>query len=261
MNSIRLALAAETRKAATSRVLRWTTGLLLGWTTGLLLVSIVALVAGILAAMHLGNPQLTAKLGPIAALSGWPALLAIAAQITSAGALTALGIGLSWLIGREFAEGTIVGLFALPVPRWAIALAKLVVYVAWTVLTSVAVCVALLLLGILLAYGPLDAVSWQALLRQFLLAVLVGLVAMPVAWAATLGRGLLPGIATAIGLLVIAQVMAFTGTGAWFPLVTPALWAIDPHAVSAAQLLLVPSIPLVFGALTLHAWHRLELDR
>jgi hypothetical protein len=32
------------------------------WTTGLLLVSVTALVAGILAAMKLGDPQLTAKL-------------------------------------------------------------------------------------------------------------------------------------------------------------------------------------------------------
>jgi ABC-2 type transport system permease protein len=253
MNIMRPALATETRKAGTSRVLRWT--------TGLLLASVIALVAGILAAMTLGNPQLTAKLGPIAGLHGWPALLAIAAQITAAGVMPALGIGLSWIIGREFADGTVIGLFGLPVPRWAIALAKLVVYAVWTIVVSVAVCGALLLLGLVLGYGAPDPTSWVALSRQILLTVLVGLVATPVAWAATLGRGLLPGIATAIGLLVIAQVMAFTGSGAWFPIVTPALWAIDPTAVSAGQLLLVPTVPLVFGALTLLAWHRLQLDR
>jgi ABC-2 type transport system permease protein len=253
MNIMRPALATETRKAATSRVLRWT--------TGLLLASVIALVAGILSAMTLGNPQLTAKLGPIAVLHGWPALLAIGAQITAAGVMPALGIGLSWIIGREFADGTVIGLFGLPVPRWAIALAKLVVYTVWTIVVSVAVCGALLLLGLLLGYGVPEPASWVALSRQILLTVLVGLVATPVAWAATLGRGLLPGIATAIGLLVIAQVMAFTGTGAWFPVVTPALWAIDPTAVSAGQLLLVPTVPLVFGALTLFAWHRLQLDR
>lgn len=253
MNIITPALATETRKATSSQVLRWT--------TGLLLASVTALVAGILAAMTLGDPQLTAKLGPIADLDGWPALLATAAQITAAGAMPALGIGLSWIIGREFADGTIAGLFALPVPRWAIALAKLIVYLVWTIAVSITLCGALLLLGLLLGYGAPDPAEWQALARQIPLTILVGLVATPVAWAATLGRGLLPGIATAIGLLVIAQVMAFTGNGAWFPVVTPALWAINPDAVTTPQLLLVPTIPLIFGALTLLTWHRLQLDK
>lgn len=253
MNVLRSAIATELRKAATSRVLRWI--------TGLLLAGITALVAGILSASNLGDPQLTAKLGPLAELEGWPALLGIAAQITAAGVMPALGIGLSWLIGREFADGTITGLFALPTPRWAIGLAKLLVYLLWTLLVSILLLGMLLLLGLLLGYGAPDLPEWRAFARHAPLTILVGLTATPAAWAATLGRGLLPGIATTIGLLVIAQVMAFTGTGAWFPLVTPALWAIDSDAVTSAQLLLVPTIPLVFGALVLLSWHRLELDR
>ncbi|MBX3195328.1 MAG: ABC transporter permease [Schumannella sp.] len=253
MSTLRAALTTEARKAVTSRVLRWT--------TGLLLASIVALTSGILAAKELGDPQLTAKLGPIVALDGWPALLAIAAQITAAGVMPALGIGLSWIVGREFADGTITGLFALPVPRWAIALGKLVVYLVWTVVVAITLCAVLLALGLLLGLGGPGPSDWQALTRELSLTILVGLVAMPIAWAATLGRGLLPGIATAIGLLVISQVMAFTGSGAWFPVVTPALWAIDPDAVTLPQLALIPSVPLVFGALTLLAWHRLQLDR
>lgn len=248
-----IALAVETRKAVSSRVLRWT--------SGLLLVSVVALVGGILAAMAAGDPQLVAKLGPLAELEGWPALFGIAAQITAAGVLAALGIGLSWLVGREFADGSVTGLFALPVPRRTIALAKLLVYLAWTLALSAALCAVLLALGLLLGFGAPDPADWEALARQGALTVLVGVVATPVAWAATLGRGLLPGIATAIGILVIAQVMAFTGTGAWFPIVIPALWAISPNTVALAQLALVPAVPLVFGALTLLAWHRLQLDR
>ncbi len=247
------ALATEASKAASSRVLRWT--------TGLLLASVTALVTGILAAMTARDPQLTAKLGPIADLEGWPALLAVAAQITAAGVMPALGIGLSWLVGREFTEGTITGLFALPVPRWTVALAKLLVYLAWAIAVSILLCVVLLLLGLLLGFGRPDAIAWQALGRQSALTIFVGLTATPVAWAASLGRGVLPGIATAIGLLVVAQVMAFTGSGAWFPLVTPALWAIDPGGVTVGQLALVPSVPLLFGGLALLAWHRLQLDR
>lgn len=253
MSTLAPAIATEARKAITSRVLRWT--------TGLLIAAVLALVAGILAAKNLNDPQLTAKLGPLAELEGWPALLGVAAQITAAGVMPALGIGLSWIIGREFAEGTITGLFALPVPRWGIALAKLIVYAVWVLVVAIILTSALLLLGLVLGYGAPAFDEWGTLGRHVPLTVLVGLTAAPAAWAATLGRGLLPGIATTIGLLVIAQVMAFTGVGAWFPLVTPALWAIDPTAVSGVQLALVPSIPLVFGALTLSAWHRLQLDR
>jgi len=253
MSTLAPAIATEARKAVTSRVLRWT--------TGLLITAVLALVAGILAAKNLDEPQLTAKLGPFVELEGWPALLGVAAQITAAGVMPALGIGLSWIIGREFAEGTITGLFALPVPRQGIALAKLVIYAAWVLAVAILLTAALLILGLVLGYGAPDAHEWGALARHIPLTVLVALTAVPAAWAATLGRGLLPGIATTIGLLVIAQVMAFTDAGAWFPLVTPALWAIDPAAVSGAQLALVPSIPLAFGALTLAAWHRLQLDR
>lgn len=246
------AIATETRKAVASRVLRWT--------TGLLLAGVLALVAGILAAKNLGDPQLTAKLGPLAELEGWPALLGIAAQITAAGVMPALGIGLSWIVGREFAEGTITGLFTLPVPRPMLAFAKLTVFAAWVLAVSIGLTAALLLLGLALGYGAPDLDGWEALARHIPLTLLVGLTATPAAWAATVGRGILPGIATAIGLLVVAQVMAFTGVGASFPLVAPALWAIDPAAVSGAQLALVPSVPLVFGLLTLGAWHGLQLD-
>ncbi len=175
--------------------------------------------------------------------------------------MAALGIGLSWIVGREFAEGTVTGLFALPVRRWQIALAKLLVYLGWVFAVSVALSGTLLLLGLALGYGAPGPEAWRSLARHVPLTVLVGLTATPAAWAVTLGRGLLPGIATTIGLLVVAQVSAFIGAGAWFPLVIPALWAIGPESETIAQLALVPTVPLAFGALTLLAWHRLHLAR
>jgi ABC-2 type transport system permease protein len=55
--------------------------------------------------------------------------------------------------------------------------------------------------------------------------------------------------------------MAVAGVGAWFPVTAPALWALDPSAVSAGQLALVATVPLLFGGLTIGAWRRLQLDR
>ena len=88
------------------------------------------------------------------------------------------------------------------------------------------------------------------------------LLAMPAAWVATLGRSLLAGVGAAVGLLVVAQVGALTGAGPWIPFAAPALWAMTGEAeVSAAQLSLSVMTGLVFAALIVAAWSRLQLDR
>ena len=90
---------------------------------------------------------------------------------------------------------------------------------------------------------------------------LCALIAVPAAWVATIGRGLLPGIAATVGIIVVAQVSAIAEIGVWVPIVTPALWAIAPEAVPPAALLGVAGVPLAFGALCALAWSRLQLDR
>ena len=115
----------EFRKARSSRVL-WSTGVLLA-------VGVTVLAAAMVAAARSGDAEIVAKIGPQAATGDWSALLAVAIQITSAAGVLAFGVGISWLYGREFADGTIPGLFGLPVGRGAIAAAKLLVYLAWAV--------------------------------------------------------------------------------------------------------------------------------
>lgn len=247
------ALVVELRKTAASRVMR---------TTTVLVVAGIALLAGALTlAATNGNDQIIAKLGPYAAQGGWALLTGTVAQITAAGGLLGFGVALSWTIGREFSDGTITGLFALPVSRPVIALAKLLVHLLWITAVAVALTALTGTVGLALRLGALDGDVRGALARQFMLTVLTGLLATAAAWAATLGRGLLPGIATTIGLIVAAQIMVVAGAGAWFPVAAPALWSLDPATVSGPQLALVAAVPLGFGALTLHAWARLELDR
>ena len=247
------AVAVEMRKARAARVILATTALL---------VAGLAVLAGSLtgAAMS-GNQEVLASLGAYADERGWPLLTGVTAQITATGGLLAFGVGLSWLIGREFADGTITGLFALPVSRPTIALAKLLVYLLWTVVVAAGIVLIIALAGVVIGLGAPDGDVLAALARQFLLTVLTALVAVPVALAATLGRGLLPGIATVVSLIVVAQVLAIAGAGAWFPVVAPALWSIDPGGVLPIQLALVALIPIVFGALTVFCWAGLQLDR
>ena len=124
-HSLRDAVAVEFRKARSSRVLV-STGVLLA-------VGVTVLAAAMVAAARTGDTEIVAKIGPEAATGDWSALLAVAIQITAAAGVLAFGVGISWLYGREFADGTIPGLFGLPVGRGAIATAKLLVYLVWAI--------------------------------------------------------------------------------------------------------------------------------
>ena len=232
------------------------------WSTGALLaVGVTVLAAAMVLAARSGDAEILAKLGPQAASGDWPAFLSVAVQVTSAAGVLAFGVGSSWLYGREFADGTIPGLFGLPVSRGAIAGAKMVVYLAWAVVVAVALVVFLLVAGVAVGLGAPDADTLVGLTRQLALGVLTALIAVPCGWAASLGRGLLPGIATAVGILVVSQVSVIADFASWVPFVAPAFWAIHPDATTAIALLVVPVVPVVFGVATVLVWRRLQLDR
>ena len=252
-HALRDAVAVEFRKARSARVL-WSTGLLLA-------LGVAALAAAMVAAARSGDADIVAKIGPEAATGDWSALLAVAIQITSAASVLAFGVGISWLYGREFADGTIPGLFGLPVGRGAIATAKLLVYLAWAVAVTLAVVLLLLAGGLAVGLGVPDSAAIEGLARLFGLGVLTALIAVPAGWAASLGRGLLPGIAVAVGILVVAQVSVIADLGSWVPFVAPAFWAMHADIHSTAALVVVPFVPLVFGAVIVMSWRRLELDK
>lgn len=252
MNHILTAFRVELQKNAAATVMRAT--------SVLLVVAITVLAGALTMAAQGGNEQVIAQLGAQADSRGWPLLTGVTAQITAAGGLLGFAVALSWMFGREFSDGTITGLFALPISRPTMALAKFAAYLGWVAVVALGLTLLIGLVGI----GFLD--SWDAsvtesLARQLGLTFFSGLLATPAAWAATLGRGLLPGIATGIGLVAVAQIMVVAGTGAWFPVAAPALWALDPASVSGGQLALVLVVPAASVGLTMHAWRRLELNR
>jgi len=220
-----------------------------------------ALCAVMMAALAAGDAQLVAKLGP-GASRDWPGLVAAAAQISGAGGFLAFGVVGAWVFGREFTDGTITGLFGLPVGRGTIAAAKLAVYAAWGTVVSGAVVAVVLLLGLVLGFGAPDPADWGALGRLLVLGVLSAGVAVPTAWVATVTRSLLGGVSVAIGLVVVAQVGVLAGGGGWLPLAAPALWAVSGGAaVSAAQLCGAVVYAVVAAGATVWFWHRLQLDR
>lgn len=252
-SSFAAALGAERVKTTGSRVV--------ATTTVLLAVGIALLAGALTMAATNGNQQVIDQLGPLGDSTGWALLTGVVAQVTAAAAVLGFGVALSWMFGREFTDGTITGLFALPVSRTTVALAKIAVYLLWALGVATVLAVVLGLLGFIVRLGPLTDDVLAALARLHVLTCLSAVVALPTAWAATLGRGPLPGIATAVGLIVLAQVMVVGGTGAWFPVAAPALWALRPDTVSPVQLALVATIPLILLPALLVTWHRLQLNR
>ncbi len=251
---MKAALATEFTKLTRATVVRAT--------TVITVLGIALICSSMLLAVGTDDPQLAAKLGPLIDPGGWAGYLATAAQVTAAAGLLGHGVVLSWLFGREFGDGTITGLFALPVSRATIAAAKLLIYLAWSVACSAALLAALMVLGLAFGLGPISADAVPALGSQLALAVLTGVIVTPAAWAATVGRSVLAGIGTAIGILILSQVTVLAGAGGWFPFSAPALWAISAgHAVSPLQLALVAPIALASTGLTMQSWRQLQLHR
>lgn len=226
-----------------------------------IVVGISIISGSMLLAAHTDDPQLLAKLGP-AASGDWTGFFLGAAQITGAGGLGGFAVVLAWMFGREFGDGTITGLFALPVRRTTIALAKLLVYAAWAVVMSILLALALIVVGAIGGLGLLSDADGETIARQIALGIMSAAITAPVAWAATLSRSVLGGVSVAIGLVVVAQVSVLAGLGGWMPLAAPALWTISAGAaVSSVQLLLiVPFVGLAVLATAL-SWRRMQLDR
>lgn len=222
---------------------------------------VAVLCAVILAIVRSGDRELVAKLGSTVAFD-WPGLLSVAAQITGAGGFVACGVVVAWVFAREFMDGTITGLFALPIPRGTIALAKTIATLIWLFVVSALLAALLLLVGLAFGFGMPEPAILSGLGRQLVLAMLTGIVVLPVAWVASTTRSLLVAIGAAIALLVTAQVGVLAGAGAWLPFAAPALWAMTGgEGASPIQLGISVIVGAVGAGVTMIVWDRLQLDR
>jgi ABC-2 type transport system permease protein len=248
-----LALRVELRKAAHASAVRGSVVALVGGTAVLCLAFALALGSG--------DARMAAKLGAAGAAPGWAGLIATAEQVAAAGSILAVGVVAAWLVGREFADRTIGGLFAVAVGRGSIAAAKLAVVVLVAGLCAVLTTLAVVMTGALLGYGVPSAADAAALGRLLVLVAWAGPLALPCAWAATAGRGLLAGVGTAVALLASTQVAVVAGGAAWFPLAVPALWALDPGSAAPAAFAGSGVVGVAAALLVVRAWQRLQLDR
>ncbi len=157
--------------------------------------------------------------------SDWPAYFAFLAQAATIGGFVLFAFVISWVFGREFSDGTVRNLLALPTSRAAIITAKLVVVGLWCAgLTALATLLGLAVGATLALPGWSTDALWQGLVHVWGGAGLTFLIVLPLALLAGVGRGYLAPLGFAMLMLIFAQVVGATGRGAWFPWSIPALY-------------------------------------
>ncbi|WP_114854433.1 ABC transporter permease [Brachybacterium sp. YJGR34] len=191
------------------------------------------------------------------AAPGWAGYVGLAALSVGITALLATGIVLAWTVGREFTDGTIVGLLAIPARPEQVLGAKIGAVLGWAALLSGAdallVAAGGVALGLPLAGAPAAAATVAAV------GIALAASALPVAWAATAGRGYLAGIGATLGLVVVSNVGAGFGLGAVIPWAVPVLWATPGSGIGPAPLALPVAVAVVGALAARRAWARLEL--
>ncbi|MEP6649351.1 MAG: ABC transporter permease [Lapillicoccus sp.] len=211
-----------------------------------------------------GVDPLRAKASALALGDGWLGYLNGLTQIAATGGFVGIGIVATWCFGREFADHTVVSLYASATSRRAVAAAKLVVLTGWGFSVSVLAAPVALGIGLLAGLGGPDAAALTALGRLSVLLALTGLLALIVGLFASVGRGYLAGFGGLIGVVVAPQLAIVAGAGAWFPWSAPALWALTPLnsafvPMPTWHLIVVPLTALVTSGLTLAWWQTAEL--
>jgi ABC-2 type transport system permease protein len=153
----------------------------------------------------------------------WKGLLALFAEMGGVGGMILYSIVVSYVFGREYAEGTAKNMLGLPLKRGFFVAAKLAVSSLWFLALTLALIAESLASGALLG---LSGFSWPLFLREagnILVAALLSLALGPtVAWIAVASEGYLAPLGFTIFSLVLGTAFGATAWARWVP------WSIVP---------------------------------
>jgi ABC-2 type transport system permease protein len=139
---------------------------------------------------------------------------------------------LSWIFGREFADGTVKDMLAVPVPRSTIVLAKFVIFGAWAFAMTLLILVTGILMGLLVQLPIAEFILiGRGIVLVLLTALLVLLVVVPFALIASFGHGYLLPLSLAVVTLLLANIAIALGWGDLFPWSIPGLFSQNTNQV------------------------------
>ena len=208
------------------------------------------------------NPAVFQKLGVLSAKADlvayaaidWPSYLGFSGQVIAMGEFFLLVLAISWLFGREFVDGTLKDMWAVPVPRWSILLAKFILLVAWSVLITLVIFIASLLMGVLLGLsGGSSSVILQGSRMVGLTGCMVLGIVLPFSLFASVSRGYLLPIGMAILAVMMANLVVVLGRGEYFPWAVPMLYAQGKGALTPLSYWIVLLTGLA-GMLSTYLW-------
>jgi ABC-2 type transport system permease protein len=147
-------------------------------------------------------------------------------MIIAAGGYIIFVFVISWIFGREFADGTVKDLLAVPVPRVSILLAKFLTAAIWSIALAFVIVVAGWIVGSLIGLpGGSYNVFLDGSSKLLLSTGLVILTTLPFALFASVGRGYLLPIAMAVLTLMASNLVMIAGWAEYFPWAIPGLYA------------------------------------
>lgn len=253
MSSLAAAIWTEFLKSRRSRV-PW--GIAAGF-------SMVPLVGGLFMVI-LKDPERARQIGLLgtkarlaAGTADWPSLLHLLAEAMGAGGLVLFAFLAAWLFGREFTDRTIRGLLAIPTPRWATVVAKLLVLAVWCGAITAWVAALGLVVGALVGLP-----GWSAGLALHTLGEAAAAAAMclvlqtTTAFVAGVGRGYIPPLGWTVLVMALAQVLGVMGWAAWFPWAVPMLvvGAVGPGEAATGASVAVIALTAVAGFVATVVW-------
>ena len=241
----------ELRKAIRSRMPLWTALGSLFMPLGIAFLIFVA-----------KNPEISQKIGLVSAKANliaysatdWSSYLRLYGQLIAAGGFFLFVLAISWVFGREFADGTLKDLLAVPIPRSSILLAKYIVMAIWSAgLTMVIFIVGLVMGAIIKLPGGSISVILQGSILLLITAGLVIVVVMPFALFASIGRGYLLPLGMAVLLLMMTNLVAIAGWGDYFPWAVPGLYAQGKSSLTSVSYWIVLLTGLA-GMIATYLW-------
>ena len=208
------------------------------------------------------NPDISRKLGLISAKANlmaysatdWPTYLVACAEMIAVGGFFIFILIVSWVFGREFSDGTVKDILAVPVQRSSILLAKFIVVAVWSVAVTMVILIFSLVVGVImgLPQGSINVIL-QGSGFIAITTCLVIMVVPPFAFFASVGRGYLLPIGVAILVVVMANVVVIAGWGEYFPWAVPGLFAQGKSVLTPASYWVVLFTGLA-GMLVTYLW-------